>query len=128
MRKLPWLQAERYRLPLIGTAHESHYGDPYGAFAIPRKTGVLRVLVSDGDYVSAQLTNEFAWEHVSVSLEERVPTWEEMCYVKDLFWRDDECVVQYHPPKAEYINNHLNVLHMWRPLNIEFPMPPRLAV
>ena len=26
------------------------------------------------------------WEHVSVSLARRCPTWEEMCMVKDIFW------------------------------------------
>lgn len=29
------------------------------------------------------------WEHVSVSLRNRCPTWDEMCLVKDIFWRDD---------------------------------------
>ena len=40
------------------------------------------------------------WEHVSVSYKNRVPTWDEMCKVKDMFWNDEECVVQYHPPKS----------------------------
>lgn len=39
------------------------------------------------------------WEHVSVSYKNRVPTWDEMCKIKDMFWNDDECVVQYHPPE-----------------------------
>lgn len=33
------------------------------------------------------------WEHVSVSLSNRCPTWEEMCMVKDIFWGEDECVI-----------------------------------
>ena len=33
------------------------------------------------------------WEHVSVSLARRCPTWEEMCMIKDLF-------VEYHPPRS----------------------------
>lgn len=40
------------------------------------------------------------WEHVSVSLSNRCPTWEEMCMVKDIFWGEDECVIQFHPPKS----------------------------
>lgn len=48
------------------------------------------------------------WEHVSVSLNNRCPTWEEMCMVKDIFWGEDECVIQFHPPKSA--NQHPSVL------------------
>ena len=65
------------------------------------------------------------WEHVSVSLPHRCLTWEEMCQVKDMFFMDDECVVQYHPPKSEYVNRHPYCLHLWRPLQQEMPMPPK---
>lgn len=69
------------------------------------------------------------WEHVSAKACEhdrdlRIPTWEEMCYLKELFWRDDECVMQLHPPKAEYINCHPCVLHLWKPVGKEIHTPP----
>ena len=45
------------------------------------------------------------WDHVSVCpYNRRTPTWDEMCAVKDMFFRDDEVVVQYHPAKSEYVN------------------------
>ena len=53
-------------------------------------------------------------EHVSVSLARRCPTWDEMSMIKDIFWEDEECVIQFHPPKSEYINWHPYCLHMWR--------------
>lgn len=62
----------------------------------------LRVIASDGG----------GWEHVSVSRTDRCPTWKEMCQVKDLFWDDTDCVVQYHPPKSDYVNNHPYCLHL----------------
>lgn len=68
------------------------------------------------------------WDHVSVSLRDRCPVWSEMCFIKDLFWFPSECVVQYHPPKADYVNCHPNCLHMWRSQNVEFPRPPSLFV
>ena len=69
------------------------------------------------------------WEHVSVApLDQTTPSWDQMCFVKDLFWNDDECVVQYHPPKSEYINFKENCLHMWKPINGEFMMPPMIMV
>ena len=54
------------------------------------------------------------WQHVSVSLPNRCPTWNEMNYIKDLFWNDDETVVQIHPPKSEHVNNHKFCLHLWK--------------
>lgn len=64
------------------------------------------------------------WEHVSISFKYRCPTWEEMCQVKDMFFREDECVVQYHPAKSEYVNRHPYCLHLWRPLIKDMPTPP----
>ena len=65
------------------------------------------------------------WDHVSVSFSYRCPTWEEMCRVKDVFFHDEECVVQYHPPKSQYVNKHPYCLHLWRPIKAELPMPPK---
>jgi len=68
------------------------------------------------------------WDHVSVSTAHRCPAWEEMQEIKQIFWRPDECVIQYHPPEAEYVRNHPYCLHMWRPQQAEIPMPPRIFV
>lgn len=68
------------------------------------------------------------WEHVSVSLPNRCPTWEEMCRFKDIFWKDDEVVMQLHPSKNDYINNHSYCLHLWRPVNETIPTPPKAFV
>lgn len=86
-----------------------------GAFLVksPKDRETLAILISDG----------FGWEHVSVSRKDRTPTWEEMCFVKDLVFDDEEVVVQYHPPKSEYVNNHPYCLHMWRLISKEMPRP-----
>lgn len=68
-----------------------------------------------------------AWEHVSVSVTRRkndIPTWAEMCFIKNLFWNETETVIQYHPPKSVYINIHPGVLHLWRPVLTSIPLPP----
>ena len=65
------------------------------------------------------------WEHVSVSYRRRTPTWDEMCKVKDMFWNDDETVVQFHPKKSEYKNLHPYCLHLWRKCGEDFELPPR---
>ncbi len=79
---------------------------------------VLRVIVSWGG----------GWDHVSVSLENRCPDWDEICFAKDIFFHPNECVIQYHPPKSDYVNNHPYCLHLWRPQNESVPMPPKSFV
>ena len=64
------------------------------------------------------------WEHVSVSLARRCPTWEEMCMVKGIFWGEEECVVQFHPPRSEYVNRHPYCLHLWKKIGEDYETPP----
>ncbi len=84
----------------------------YGAFFVHGPCGEELKIIASGadadDRVSA------GWEHVSVSTRRRCPNWLEMCFVKDLFWGETETVIQFHPPKAEYVNNHQYCLHLWR--------------
>jgi hypothetical protein len=47
-----------------------------------------------------------------------------MCFVKDLFWDEEECVVQFHPPKSKYVNHHTRCLHLWKQIGVVVPMPP----
>lgn len=71
------------------------------------------------------------WEHVSIDGKKRMPTWEEMCRLKDMFFEEDECCVQYHPPKSEYVNNIPYCLHIWKPIEQysgKLPMPPSMFV
>lgn len=78
----------------------------------------LKIIASDGE----------GWEHVSVSLPNRCPTWAEMCFVKSLFWGDDDCVMQLHPPKSDWVNNHSYCLHLWRPISQDIPRPDSMLV
>lgn len=73
-------------------------------------------------------SNGMGWDHVSCSFNNRTPRWEEMAAVKDIFFGEDETVVQFHPPKADYINNHPHCLHLWRPQDEEIPRPPSILV
>lgn len=61
------------------------------------------------------------WEHVSVSLKHRIPTWQELKFIKMLFWDPEDEVLQFFPPQSEYINVHKNCLHLWRPINVDLP-------
>jgi len=113
---------EKYRIR-SGSFASDKFDGCNGAFIIPSpftKNGhpFLHIIASDGE----------CWEHVSVSFEFRTPTWEEMCYVKSVFWDDEDTVMQLHPPKSSYINNHKFCLHLWRPTSANIPTPHYLLV
>lgn len=92
----------------------------YGAFIIPYESYEFTVIASEG----------MGWEHVSITptSRKRAPSWVEMCFFKDLFWDKEDCVVQFHPPESEYVNNHEYCLHLWRKIGSEFPLPPTILV
>lgn len=101
----------------VGRMASSTIDGPNGVFELRNKNNPLIVVASNGG----------GWDHVSVSAID-IPTWKEMCYVKDLFFREDEVVIQYHPAKVDYINNCNTCLHMWRPQNEFIPTPPKIMV
>lgn len=83
---------------------------------------ILHCIASDG----------FEWEHVSCHKiyckQQFIPTWSEMCFIKSLFWDEEDCVMQLHPPKENYVNDNPFVLHLWRPIDVEIPQPPLILV
>ena len=118
MRKTPNLKAEEFRERTGDMATRRENREQRSILCVPVGKVRLCVVVSDGG----------GWDHVSVSCESRCPTWEEMCAVKNLFFRDDEAVIQFHPKKADYINMHPYCLHLWRAQDAEFPTPPSYMV
>ena len=91
--------------------------------------GIFRIFVG-GKAFYCLVSNGGGWEHVSVSMksQKRCPTWEEMCRIKEIFFAPEECVVEYHPAKNDYVNRHEYCLHLWRPVGGGFPRPPKLFV
>lgn len=114
----PNVERRRVKTGIYGS--DSTYG-PTGMFHLKGDQGAtLAVIASSGE--------ETGWEHVSVSLPNRCPSWTEMAMVKESFWEDHETVLQLHPPRSEYVNNHPFCLHLWRPVAVEIPLPPRILV
>lgn len=81
----------------------------------------------DGSFI---LTTGAGWEHASVRpyAKRIIPTWSDMCKIKDMVWNDDEAVIQIHPPKSEYVNFLENCLHLWKCTYKEMVLPPRILV
>ena len=71
---------------------------------------------------------QLGWEHLSVSMPSKTPSWDQMCRMKDIFWNKDEVCVEYHPKEEDYVNMHPHCLHIWRPIEEYLPTPPHLLV
>lgn len=112
---------EQYRITSGALASSAAYGNN-GAFLIPvsdnGRARVVRVIASDQE----------GWEHVSASFQDDTPSWAVMCAVKAIFWTPDDCVLQYHPARADYVNFHKYCLHLWRPIGVAIPTPPSYMV
>lgn len=112
---------EEYRVKNGILGSDESFGNN-GAFIVKRIRTTFVIIASDGE----------GWEHVSVHCvnegKERTPSLEEMCFVKGLFWGEEDCVIQYHPAKSEYVNLHKHTLHMWRPSTANIPTPHKLMI
>lgn len=90
--------------PVFGSTESDGFN---GMFVFPVNGITVRCIASDG----------LGWQHVSVSRPYNphfVPSWEMMCKIKELFWEDEDWVVQFHPAKSEHVNFHPGCLHLWR--------------
>jgi len=118
--KLKRLNAVQVRAGFNDTYNSTDEDGMNGCFLLIRNGRRLACIASDGD----------EWEHVSVTDQstrrsnETPPTWDDMCFIKSAFWDDEECVIEYHVPRSEWINQHPGCLHLWRPKNVEIPRPP----
>ena len=88
------------------------------------------ILYIGGMVASVIWSFDGGWEHVSVSPRKmkQVPSWDYMCKLKDIFFYDEEVVVQFHPAKSQYVNQLPNCLHLWRPIKEKLPVPPSIMV
>ncbi|MFP7486435.1 hypothetical protein SFC65_19915 [Priestia filamentosa] len=116
MKNLNYLNEYRKPLPMVGDLGDEHNG----FFEMRIKGEKYRIMASNG----------FGWEHVSISHQQKhkIPSWKTMNELKELFFEDDEVVMQLHPKKEDYINNHPGTLHLWRPVDQEIPTPPSQMV
>lgn len=81
-----------------------------------------------GKFLNFIFSYQMGWEHLSVSMPNKTPSWNQMCMMKNIFWNEDEACVEYHPKKEDYVNNHKHCLHIWKPTNEVLPLPPSILV
>jgi hypothetical protein len=126
MIEAPNLKVELHRIR-TGIMNSPTAAGNNGCFYIPHSDKALRKRL----FFVCIISDIAGWDHVSISLRrirdqqpDRLPTWDEMCYIKDLFFKEDETVVQYHPAKKDYVNIHKFVLHLFRPQDQTLVTPP----
>jgi hypothetical protein len=120
MRDLTLLDDFRLRTQWVLENFGSYGDDKNGAFRLPMpgQTTLLRVVAASGE----------GWDHISVSLPNRTPTWAEMDHAKRRFFKDDELAWEYHMPPNEHISIHPYTLHIWRKHGFTMPLPPKWFV
>jgi hypothetical protein len=134
--KTDWTHLDPLRV--IDGTYKTRPGDRFGAFVVPVNSQMKLVIIATAAESHPDTPPEtWWWEHASVHMEERqkngqwrerTPNWKLMCLVKDLFWDEDEMVVQFHPARKDYVNNHSTTLHLWRNSRENFPRPPKMCV
>lgn len=77
--------------------------------------GPLRILASVDPAMDG------TWYHVSFSLPDRIPSYEDMLAVRRTMFRPDVTVLQIFPPADQHVNEHPFTLHLWQYLDAEPP-------
>ncbi len=81
------------------------------AAAVYKRKGGVRVLFSVDDMPTG------VWLHASCSRPNKLPSWDDLREVKDLFIGRNVFAVQILPPEKDYVNAHEHCLHLWRRLD-----------
>ena len=72
------------------------------------KDNSARILVSID-----RLKNDEEWLHVSVSHPDRLPTWETLVKIKNIFVGLEGEAMMFFPKQSEYVNYHPYYMHLW---------------
>ena len=118
----------QYRVRSGHLASDDTYGNN-GAFQVTHPRDAKRY--SKPPRMLCIASDGMLFEHVSISLNRpRCPKWEEMCYIKNLFWDKEDAVIQIHPPADQYVDCHPFTLHLWRKAgtNDFYEAPPSYMV
>lgn len=95
------------RLPK-GYNIESTAVDGFRCYKLVSRTYPLVVMVTVARYGDGK-----RWLHVSASFRDRLPTYPEMCRIKEDVIGADKKAVQVFVPMSEHVNIHPFCLHLW---------------
>ncbi|MEO1391044.1 MAG: hypothetical protein AAFV85_27235 [Cyanobacteria bacterium J06634_6] len=76
------------------------------------------IIASAGVYEDAHL-----WYHVSIAREDRIPSYDDLAFLKEHFLGRDCWAIQVFVPTKEHVNIHPNALHLWHCITGVRPFP-----
>ncbi len=89
--------------------------------------GIFEIPLNKKETVSVIADNGISfpeWEHLSVSTSKRFLTNEEIHFIKDIFFNDDEIVIQIYS-KNNIVKSKKNYcIHLWKLKTEDIPLPP----
>lgn len=93
------------------------------------------LLQKKNGFVKVKVIETENWNRVIVSLLDkyghpldRFPKWDEMCAVKQVFFKPDEAAIQIHPSEDIKVDDSNYTLELWQPKNMEMPLPDPILV
>lgn len=96
-----------------------------GAFVQYRDKDFMLFTIYDTEsLLGVLLSTVGGWDHVVASVVGKTPTYQQMKFVKRLCFRDDEWAYEVHPAVDDYVSIHHNALHIWRPHDDVWRVPP----
>jgi hypothetical protein len=95
---------------------------PISTDALPLPPEITRAFAfRDGLRVIATIEDHYpdgsVWLHVSFSYGNRLPNWQDLRAVKDLFIGKNRLAVQILPVEEDYVNRHPFTLHLYTRIN-----------
>lgn len=100
--------------------HDWNFPRPYGkpdrgydhaGFVLDHLRQRSRIIVSVED--APEEIGGGRWAHASMSHQDRVPDYEEMCLLHAAVWGSEGWSYEVHAPRAEHVNINETVLHLW---------------
>jgi hypothetical protein len=93
---------------------------PSGVRLIERRLDGAAYRVQNGRFAGLVVVASVAverdkklWLHVSCSRRDRLPSWDDMKFVKQVFIGEDKYAYQVFPPASQYVNIHPHCLHLY---------------
>lgn len=120
--------AERLAKCANTIVHDGEWGSAE-VWRVSRPSGIhLRVLTEVEEHDGKD------WWHISVSARDnrvkhgkmrsvsRLPSYDELCFVKRVFCGEEAIALQLFPKASEHVNIHPDCLHLWSPIGHN-PLP-----
>ena len=108
-------------LPLVLPAGWERIQTPPAMFAIFPTELVRFFRYRDGGQLIATIEDAFpdksVWLHISFSYPTRLPKWDELVAVKNIFLGKKRLAIQLLPQEEDYVNIHQNTLHLYTRLD-----------